>query len=243
MALTYLAASSLASFVTIHAQWANPPWLTRLTLLPPSSVHSSPQSKRSLRSPTDTITQSANDDGDDADDSLLLNLTPLNCRSSEDEIPGGHKLRSELFQSAADADAAFSISVTQTHNTRRDVESLFRFFLPFVLAKPEPRRSSHSRLDSGTEMLGSMAARRRRRRPTQSRGRIRQRARERPACACLYRAQAVSTSTHGAPAPTRGRCRTDRIGPRAPVPSGAEAACATNTVTSHNAAAALRSFF
>ena len=87
MALTYLAASSLASFVTIHAQWANPPWLTRLTLLPPSSVHSSPQSKRSLRSPTDTITQSANDDGDDADDSLLLNLTPLHCRSSEDEIP------------------------------------------------------------------------------------------------------------------------------------------------------------
>lgn len=87
MNISYLAASSLASFVTIHAQWANPPWLTRLTLLPPSSVHSSLRSKRSLRSPTDTITQSANDDGDDADDSLLLNLTPLNCRSSEDEIP------------------------------------------------------------------------------------------------------------------------------------------------------------
>ena len=123
MALTYLAASSLASFVTIHAQWANPPWLTRLTLLPPSSVHSSLRSKRSLRSPTDTITQSANDDGDDADDSLLLNLTPLNCRSSEDEIPPRTQIAVRTISVGGtdghgDADCGGAFSVTNTHKTQ-----------------------------------------------------------------------------------------------------------------------------
>ena len=123
--LTYLVAvsSSSSSFVTIHAQWANPPWLTRLTLRLPASVSSSPvhssPPKRSLRSSADTITQSANDD----DDSLLLNLTPLNCRterrrSSEDEIPPRTQIAVRTISVGGTDGHGGAFSVTNTHKTQ-----------------------------------------------------------------------------------------------------------------------------
>ena len=51
--LTYLVAvsSSSSSFVTIHAQWANPPWLTRLTLRLPAPARVRPVLLRSLVAP------------------------------------------------------------------------------------------------------------------------------------------------------------------------------------------------
>ena len=262
MALTYLVAvSSSSSFVTIHAQWANPPWLTRLTLCPSapasvlsSSVHSSPP-KRSLRSSADTITQSANDD----DDSLLLNLTPLNCRSvgpPRTRFRLGHKLRSELFQSmgrpATPTAAAPSPSQTHTrHKTRRERE---RRRKSFSLFPPPPvccfgqtrvviraRRSSRSRLDSGTEMLAAAAN------PITYAVESGGRGRAPTACLSILGTGRRCLSTHGAPGRGRALARRPQNGSdRAPVVfGGAEAACATNTVTSHNAAAAAatRSFF
>ena len=88
------------------------------------------------------MNQSANDD----DDSLLLNLTPLNCRrgrsvgrSSEaarTRFRLGHKLRSELFQSiGAAANVAFLLrhKHKQDEWTRRS-KVCFRFFLAAVVS-------------------------------------------------------------------------------------------------------------
>ena len=89
------------------------------------------------------MNQSANDD----DDSLLLNLTPLNCRrgrsvgrSSEaarTRFRLGHKLRSELFQSNGAAAAGVAFLLRHKHKqdewTRRS-KVCFRFFLAAVVS-------------------------------------------------------------------------------------------------------------
>ena len=109
----------------------NPPLLP-LTRRPPNEV------RVAFRSSADTMNQSANDD----DDSLLLNLTPLNCccgRSSEaarTRFRLGHKLRSELFQSiGAAANVAFLLrhKHKQDEWTRRS-KVCFRFFLAAVVS-------------------------------------------------------------------------------------------------------------
>ena len=134
---------SSSSFVTIHAQWANPPWLTRLTLRSFLSLVA-PQTKSAsvaFRCSADTMNQSANDDDDD---SLLLNLTPLNCRRGRsvlrgrsDEIPTRTQIavRTISVDGAAVANVAFFLrhKHKQDEWTRRS-KVCFRFFLAAVVS-------------------------------------------------------------------------------------------------------------
>ena len=147
--------SSPSSFVTIHAQWANPPWLTRLTRFTrrPFPKRTKSAFRPLALPPADTVNQAANDDGDRDDDSLLLNLTPLNCRRTGECPP----VRPPVRPSSGDEDeipprtriAVRSISVdgmgrsgrwpprspSRTH-TKREESRLF-FAFPDVVVLPK----------------------------------------------------------------------------------------------------------